>query len=236
MNAREPSTRPRLAALDITKGILVIVMVVYHSLNYTNQYHLAFRYLSFLPPSFILITGFIITHVYSARYRVSDWNLVQRLLMRGVKLLALFTVLNILAQFVRSPAYGHSIGVINFFRRWNEIYFIGMGRDAVFEVLLPIAYILLLAPVLLWFAHCSRFFLPLLTLFFVVGCSFLDQRGTLLFNLNLLSAGVLGMMKGASYGSLSPHIVPTSRWVTSGATSISCSYSAHASRLHSYVP
>ena len=35
--------KPRLAYLDMTKGILVVLMVVYHSLNYTNQYHLGFR-------------------------------------------------------------------------------------------------------------------------------------------------------------------------------------------------
>ena len=42
-------SKPRLAYLDMTKGILVLLMVIYHSLNYTNQYQLAFRYLSFCP-------------------------------------------------------------------------------------------------------------------------------------------------------------------------------------------
>src|SRR5688572_16456676 len=97
-------------------------MVVYHSLNYTNQHQLAFRYLSFLPPSFILITGYLIVHVYSPRYDLDRRQIVARLLLRGVKILTLFTVLNIVAQFVRSPAYGESIGIENFFHRWDGIF------------------------------------------------------------------------------------------------------------------
>src|SRR5688572_13891663 len=87
------STPPRLAFLDITKGILVVLMVVYHSLNYTNQYHLGFRYLSFLPPCFILITGFLLSTVYARRYEAGDRRLVGRLVVRGVKLFTLFTCL-----------------------------------------------------------------------------------------------------------------------------------------------
>src|SRR5688572_18341589 len=113
---------PRLVFLDVTKGILVILMVVYHSLNYTNQYHLGFRYLSFLPPSFILITGFLLSTVYAPRYEAGDRRLRIRLLIRGAKLVALFTVLNIAAQFVRSPAYGQSVGLTEFFRNWYAVY------------------------------------------------------------------------------------------------------------------
>jgi peptidoglycan/LPS O-acetylase OafA/YrhL len=194
--AQKLSAKRRLHFLDLSKGILVILMVVYHTLNYTNQYHLGFRYLSFLPPSFILITGFVISHVYTSRYRADERSLVQRVLARGAKLLALFTVLNIISQFVRSPAYGQSIGVANFFRRWNQVYLEGSERGAVFEVLLPISYLLLLAPVLLRLAHYSRLFLPLLSLCYVGACALLDRLGSSLINLNLISAGVLGMMIG----------------------------------------
>jgi peptidoglycan/LPS O-acetylase OafA/YrhL len=187
---------PRMAFLDITKGILVVLMVVYHSLNYTNQYHLGFRYLSFLPPSFILITGFLISHVYGVRYRRGDRLLVKRLLVRGAKLLVLFTALNIIAQFVRSPAYGQTIGVVTLFQRWDQIFFLGSERAAVFEVLLPIAYLLLMAPLFLWLAHRHRVLLPAFALCLVAGCTFLERQETLLLNLNLISAGVLGMMAG----------------------------------------
>ena len=40
----------------MTKGVLVMAMVVYHSFNYSTDLALGFKYLPFLPPSFILIT------------------------------------------------------------------------------------------------------------------------------------------------------------------------------------
>ena len=180
----------------MTKGILVILMVVYHSLNYTNQYHLGFRYFCFLPPSFILITGFLISYVYTARYRAGDRQLVYRLITRGAKLLLLFTALNIVAQFVRSPAYGQSMGVANFFSRWEHIFLLGTEPGAVFEVLLPIAYLLILAPALVWLAQLHRLVLPLLTIALVTSCAWLDHKGASLLNLNFFSAGVVGMMSG----------------------------------------
>lgn len=208
---QQPAPKVRLAFLDLTKGYLVLLMVVYHSLNYTSQYHLGFRYLSFLPPSFILITGFVLSHVYSTRYQVGDWQLVKRLLVRGAKLLALFTALNVLAQFVRSPAYGQSIGVSNFFQQWDRVFFIGSGRVAVFEVLLPIAYLLFLAPLFLWLAQQHRLFLPAFILCFIAGCAVLDAQGTSLINLNLISAGILGMAIGQ--GLSKPGILSHFIWV-----------------------
>ena len=40
--------RPRIDALDMTKGVLVVAMVIYHSLNYSTDYTLGFKYLPFL--------------------------------------------------------------------------------------------------------------------------------------------------------------------------------------------
>jgi len=127
-------SKPRLTYLDLTKGFLVLLMVVYHSLNYTRQYQLAFLYLSFLPSSFILITGFLLSRVYAPRYVPGDRSLMIRLFLRGFRLLLLFTGLNLIAQFVRSPAYGHSVGVAAFFQNWSDIYLFGSSRLAAFDV------------------------------------------------------------------------------------------------------
>jgi peptidoglycan/LPS O-acetylase OafA/YrhL len=189
-------TRSRLAYLDMTKGILVLLMVVYHTLNYTNQYYLGFRYLSFLPLSFIVITGFLLSNVYSVRYRDGDRQLVGRLLWRGVRLLVLFTVLNMVAQFVRSPSYGQSVGLIGFFNKWTEIYFTGGSSSSAFEVLLPIAYLLLIAPALIALSHRAQPFLPIASAIAVIGCAVLDYRGLALVNVNFVTAGILGMLVG----------------------------------------
>jgi hypothetical protein len=180
----------------MTKGLLVLLMVVYHSLNYTNEYHLAFRYLSFLPPSFILITGFLISTVYSGRFATDRAGLTVRLVVRGVKLLALFTVLNIAAQYVRSPSYGRSVGIEAFFQQWKQVYFIGSGRIAVFEVLLPIAYLIIAAPLLILLGNRYRLFLPSAAFLGIALCSLLDRWGYSLANLNLFSAGLLGILIG----------------------------------------
>lgn len=196
--ASVPSTRPRLAFLDLAKGILVILMVVYHSLNYTNEYHLAFRYLSFLPPSFILVTGFLITIVYYPRYARGETSVSYRLITRGLKLLALFIALNVAAQFVRSPVYGQSLsmGVPAFFAGWREVFLRGSGPSVAFEVLLPIAYLLLLAPSLLWFARFHVAALPAVTALVVGAGAFMDFQGVANANFNLLSAGLIGMVAG----------------------------------------
>ena len=62
----------RIWALDFTKGVLVLVMVLYHWLNYfigSNGFF--YRYLLFLPPSFICISGFLISRVYVSRFRIT---------------------------------------------------------------------------------------------------------------------------------------------------------------------
>src|SRR5258708_7126061 len=79
-------------ALDITKGILVVIMVLYHWINYFVTLNWdVYRYLRFITPSFILITGFVLSNVYLRKYLATDLRLHRRLLGRGLKLLLLFT-------------------------------------------------------------------------------------------------------------------------------------------------
>lgn len=194
---RSDSSSSRIAALDITKGLLVLLMVVYHTINYSVQYRLAFKYLYFLPPSFIVITGFLLSHVYLARHSIGDVRLHTRLLLRGAKLLVLFTLLNIAAQFVHSKNYHNNLpGVGNFFGNFIDVYFYGERRLAVFEILLPISYLLLLSPLLLWLNHTHRLTLPLLTIGLLLTCVVLEAQDLSTSNFNLLCAGVLGMLAG----------------------------------------
>src|SRR5215472_5576139 len=85
------SKAQRIPSLDFTKGTLVLLMVLYHWLNYfTNLPWKYYDYLRFLTPSFIFITGFIISHVYLSKYAASDTRLSKRLFTRGLKLIAVF--------------------------------------------------------------------------------------------------------------------------------------------------
>ena len=67
-----------------------------------------------------------------------------------MKFLLVLTMLNVLANLVRTRNYNAQCrGLRSFFGHWNEIYIMGSGRWVAFEVLLPIAYLLILGPLLL---------------------------------------------------------------------------------------
>jgi hypothetical protein len=189
----ETEKASRVVALDMTKGVLVAFMVLYHSLNYTTQYFLAFRYMAFLPPSFILIVGFLLSSVYSTRYRFNDWRLYKRLLQRGFKLILLFTLLNIAALVSRGEI---TESLQTFFRNAFDIYAMGAGRFAAFEILLPIGYLLMLAPALIFLNYLHRLALPAIAVCLFAVCAVLDHSGASSLNLNMLGAGTLGMVLG----------------------------------------
>ncbi len=197
MNGRPPPAADRDVALDATKGVLVVLMVAYHTLNYSTQYYLAFRYLSFLPPSFIFLTGYLLTKVYASRASSDDWGPTKRTLARGARLVLVFTFLNVVAHlFVRRNRLGERVDLSAFFGHWREVYLSGSGRAAVFEVLLPIGYLLLCAPVILWLAKRGRPALAILAGSLAIACAWLEWEGYTLGNLNLLSAGILGTLAG----------------------------------------
>ena len=195
--AVDSNGRTRIDALDMTKGVLVLAMVVYHSLNYSQNYTLGFRYLPFLPPSFILITGFLISKLYFKTEAECDRRVFARLLFRGFRLLLLFTLLNVLTLLAgrgKFPDEPQGIGYL--LDNWFEIYILGGGRFAAFSILLPIAYLLLLSPILLLINRWNRHVVPLLALGLVICCAVPTENGEPSFNLALLSAGLVGVVLG----------------------------------------
>jgi peptidoglycan/LPS O-acetylase OafA/YrhL len=191
--ARAP-VATRIDALDWVKGALVVLMVVYHAVNYSRFRPLAFEYLGFLPASFIFITGFVVGQIYAARYNLQSWKPYLRLMTRGLKMLVLFTVLN-LAWFMASErSLYHGFWV--FAERADAIYLHASGRVAIFEVLLPIAYFLLLAPVLLWLRARVRGAVVVIALLALAACLFLESKGMSFKQPSLLCAGLLGMAAG----------------------------------------
>ena len=74
----------RNLALDFTKGLLVLLMVLYHWINYfVSQQGDFSEILRFITPSFIFITGFLIANVYLAKYAIDDPRLYKRLIQEG---------------------------------------------------------------------------------------------------------------------------------------------------------
>jgi peptidoglycan/LPS O-acetylase OafA/YrhL len=184
----------RIEALDWVKGALVVFMVVYHSIVYSAFLPMAFRFLAFLPPSFIFIAGFVVGQVYASRYNLNSWKPYLRLLARGLKILVLFLILNVGAYILMA----HDVveGALDFFDNAQAIFISGQGRHGVFEILLPIAYFLMLAPVLLWLRSRARASIAVCAAAVFILCFVFERTGVPFKNLLLLSAGLLGMACG----------------------------------------
>jgi hypothetical protein len=169
-------------------------MVAYHAISYSAFRPVAFRYLAFLPPSFILITGFLVGQVYATRYDLRTWKPYLRLAVRGGKLLLLFVLLNAVHCVALERSLADGLG--EFADRSSVIFISGNGREGIFEVLLPIAYFLLLAPGLLWLRARASAAVALGALLLVGGCVTLEMSGHSSKNLFLLSAGFIGLALG----------------------------------------
>jgi peptidoglycan/LPS O-acetylase OafA/YrhL len=196
MSASAPAAR--LAALDIVKGALVLLMVLYHWLNYfvgvQGDYY---RYLRFLTPSFIFIAGFLVSHLYLRKYPPGDARMHGRLLLRGTKLLAVFTLLNIAEAFVTRGFSPEALDkVVDFFANALNAYLLGNGNPAAFSVLAPISYVLIFLSGYLWLTkggHRADF--ALCTILFGL-IYILHRHGEAAGYLELFTCGMIGFLSG----------------------------------------
>ena len=114
-----------------------------------------YKYLHFLTPSFIFITGFMISNVYLSKYAVTDPRLSKRLFTRGLKLIAIFLVLNVARTFV-VPMLGtgalaqHPLDPRNIFAVFvsGNVPIVG-GKLIAFPILVPISYLLMFSGALI---------------------------------------------------------------------------------------
>lgn len=182
----------RLVGLDFTKGVLVILMVVYHWLNYfVGVDGFYYRYIRFLTPSFIFITGFLIGHVYLSKYSRTDIRLPKRLLMRGVKLAAIFAILNV-AQTLFTMRLSP-----NRLTDWS--LYLGQrptGGRAAFMILLPIAYLLMIAAALALLSRVYQLTFRVAAIAGIVAAGALEATGRANAFVELISIGLLGTIIG----------------------------------------
>lgn len=171
-------------------------MIVYHTINYFRYDPNLLRHIHFLPPSFIFIAGFLITHLYLPKISAGDDQVPKRLLSRGLKTFALFLSLNIAIQWLVGSSYNRKLGLDSFINRIDVILLTGEGRAAVFGVLLPISYVLLVAAALLRIRSFAPHALHAAALLTCPVCIVLAHYGRLVLNLDLLSMGMLGTAAG----------------------------------------
>jgi peptidoglycan/LPS O-acetylase OafA/YrhL len=194
----------RILGFDFTKGTLVLFMVLYHWLNYFyGPQGEIYKYLRFLTPSFIFITGFLISHVHLAKYGVGSARLAKRLFFRGVKLFAVFIALNLVISllepesFVRSLLSSRSIAAsldTVFFTA--KISVAGMGKIAAFGILVPISYLLMLSAALSLACRFFKHTFHLVSVILLAALVGLGFRGIQSGNLELVTIGLLGVVFG----------------------------------------
>jgi peptidoglycan/LPS O-acetylase OafA/YrhL len=191
-------------ALDFTKGILVLFMVLYHWLNYFVGIHgQYYNYLRFLTPSFIFITGFLISHIHFQKYATESPRLSGRLMVRGLKLLGVFVALNVLmglavpGSLIRSSFAGIPLPVFLFsvFVTGNMVVYAGQKTFA-FTILVPIAYLLMVSAGLNLLRTRIRYAFHYACGLFLLWIFLLRTHGMQSFNLELLMIGLLGVVLG----------------------------------------
>jgi peptidoglycan/LPS O-acetylase OafA/YrhL len=191
----------RIPALDFTKGALVLIMVLYHWLNYFIGPQGSFYiYLRFLPPSFIFITGFLISYVYLSAYKLNDLRTPRRLVVRGLKLLAVFVVLNALINLLL-PESRNGKSFLGTFLPSNlmAIYITGNFRGeklAAFTILVPISYLLILSALLMIGTRLYKYIFQVASVLFFLCIFVLGLKGIESRNLELLTVGLLGASAG----------------------------------------
>jgi peptidoglycan/LPS O-acetylase OafA/YrhL len=191
------NTSDRNPALDFTKGTLVLFMILYHWINYfVSTQGSVYAYLRFITPSFIFIAGFVIANVYPIKYGWGNIRASRRLMSRGLKLLALFTLLNAAANVMVVSNYkGTMPGIGGFIRDAPSIYLSGNAR-ASFWVLVPISYLLMLSAGVFLAGRAGKNSVHLLcaALFLCVALLNLYDRSNA--NLEMVAIGLLGMVLG----------------------------------------
>ena len=124
-----------------------------------------YRYLRFILPGFIFLSGFLITNILFINYGEDLLSLSFKLISKGIKLVLLFTSLNIVIGLAfQFDTYGRELGTDYFFNNALSIYFSSYRKLSVFSIVLMIGYLYILAPAVLWINQYFKYFLPFLSI------------------------------------------------------------------------
>ncbi len=204
MTVERGASSNRIPAFDFTKGVLVLFMVLYHWLNYFyGPQGEIYKYLRFLTPSFIFITGFLISHVHFSKYGVASAKLSKRLFFRGLKLLAVFIGLNLAISLLEPDSFVRnlitsrstllSLDAVFFTARISPA---GTGKLAAFGILVPISYLLMLAALLSLACGLFKYTFHVGSAILLLAMVSLGLHHIQSGNLELVTIGLLGVVFG----------------------------------------
>ena len=180
----------------------MLIMVLYHWINYFIWQWPYYEYLRFLTPSFIFITGFMVSHVYLSKYAAADPRLSKRLFTRGLKLMAIFLLLNLTRALI-VPALGTAAPVRNLLNVRNIFTVFVSGnlpvagdKLASFSILVPISYLLMLSGALMIPYRFYKYTFHLVCALLLLCILILKLAGEQSYNLEFITIGMLGLLIG----------------------------------------
>jgi peptidoglycan/LPS O-acetylase OafA/YrhL len=201
MTADSPATTAasRSDSLDAVKGMLVMTMVVYHTLSIASTGGVeTFRFIRFVSGSFIFLAGFVAARYMTDRMRRDPSAATWQLCARGAKIVALFTALNLAIAFSGFGNASKQPLIAAEFLRWApEIYLAGNSRMTSFAILLPIGYLLVCAPVVLFAFVRAPLYAPLALLVAMLAASLHPTLAEQRPNVEFMLIGLAGMALGA---------------------------------------
>lgn len=170
-------------------------MVLYHWINYfVAADGSIYKYLRFLTPSFIFITGFLISQVYFSEYETSRLQIPNRLLVRGLKLLGIVLCLNIGLSTLRINSLATRVS--NLAPGDMALAYLTGVHAVAFSVLVPIAYLLILSAGLVILSRHYRNVCHIASTAFVTCALLCELKGVGSGYLQVFSIGLLGISVG----------------------------------------
>jgi hypothetical protein len=147
--ARDPP-RQRDLALDAVKGGLIVLIALYHAMNYVGTVPAAaYGYLRVGNGAFVFLAGYAAATFHATADSPSAWPVARHLLLRGARLLTLFTALNLALACAGLTSYRQvNFNLGEFLHHASGIYLAGDAPQAAFRILVPTAYLLMLAGLL----------------------------------------------------------------------------------------
>ena len=177
-------------------------MVLYHWINYFVPQWQYYQYLRFLTPSFIFITGFMISNVYLSKYAAADPRLPKRLFTRGLKLLGIFVVLNVARTFIvpvlsTGAVVNDPLNLRNIFIVFVSGNLLVVGSKLVsFSILVPISYLLMFSGLLMFPYRYYRYTFHIVCILCLLSILILRLADAQSFNLEFVTIGMLGVLIG----------------------------------------
>lgn len=149
----EPKNHKRKIELDIIKGGLVFIMLLYHAASvssYTILHRVTDR-IHFIHFAFLVVTGFLCGFHYYASAQMAPGRIQRKILLRALKILIIFIAGNIIFHLLGfgHTRWQHIWGNTNIMTFLHEMFLSLHDDDIAFEILYLIAAFLAIAAIII---------------------------------------------------------------------------------------